>query len=391
MDPVLTIALYWLLFGGTHVVLATGGLRARLVDKLGAQGFVYAFSLVAVVTYGLLVHAYAGLRFDGAAGLALAAVPLARTVLYGVSFAGVTLAIAGVLVFPASPMAPPGMVQPGAVRPPRGLARITRHAFFAGIAMMAAAHTLLATRLTGAVFFAGTFLLVTLGAWAQDRKLLRRHGSPYAEYLAATSYVPFAAIVAGRQRLVWRELPAGGLAISLLLAAGLRTVHSSIFAAGGAWMMGVIVGGVALLDVATRLRARRAAAPAAPERARLLAFAAATLVAYVGVAHEVVGTRLYPDGPALLGGPLGWHAVGIAGIAAGAILIAGTLGVLAVPLVPSALAIAGIGALFVAWDAARGGFHFFALTLVIAGSVLALAARRPKAMARARRAEGVRA
>jgi uncharacterized membrane protein len=186
MDPVVTIALYWVLFGATHLVLATGRVRAWLVDRLGAQGFVYAFSLVAVVTYGLLVHAYAGLRFDGAAGLALAAVPLARSVLYGVSFAGVTLAIAGVLVFPASPMAPPGMVPPGAVRPPRGLARITRHAFFGGTAMMAAAHTLLATRLTGVVFFGGTFLLVTCGAWLQDRKLLRRHGAPYAEYLAAT-------------------------------------------------------------------------------------------------------------------------------------------------------------------------------------------------------------
>jgi hypothetical protein len=32
-------------------------------------------------------------------------------------------------------------------------------------------------------------------------------------------------------------------------------------------------------------------------------------------------------------------------------------------------------------DAARGGLHFFALTLVIAGSVLALAARREKAAA----------
>ena len=390
MDPVLTIALYWVLFGGTHLVLATGRLRARLVDRLGAQGFVYAFSLVAVVTYGLLVHAYAGLRFDGAPGLALAAVPLARSILYGVSFAGVTLAIAGVLVFPASPMAPPGMVKPGAVRPPRGLARITRHAFFAGTAMMAAAHALLATRLTGVVFFGGTFLLVTIGAWLQDRKLLRRHGAPYAEYLAATSYVPFAAIVAGRQRLVWGELPVRGFAISAVFAAALRMVHSSIFAAGGAWMMGVIVAGVVLLDVATRLHARRPAAAAGPQRAPLLAFAAATLVAYVGIAHEVVGTRLYPDGPALLGGPLGWHAVGIAGIVAGALLIAGTLGVLTVPLVPSALSIAVIGGLFVAWDALNGGFHFFAMTLVIAGSVLALAARRPRVMAPARRPESVR-
>jgi uncharacterized membrane protein len=379
MDPAITVALWWLLFGGTHLALATGRPRAWLVGRLGARGFELFFSAVAAVTLGLLVHAYAGLRFEGAAGLALAAVPAARAVLYGLAFAGMTLAVWGVLAFPASPMAPPGVV-----RPPRGLARITRHAFFAGMAMLAAAHVLLATRLTGVVFFAGIFLLVTLGARLQDRKLLRRHGAPYAEYLAVTSGIPFAAIVAGRQRLVWQEIRLPILTLSVLLVAALRWAHASIFAAGGAWMMGVIVGGVLLLQVATWAR-RRPAAAVPSDRERLLAFAAATMIAYVGVVHEVVGTRLYPDGPALLGGPLGWHAVGIAGIAVGVVLALGIVGLVAIPLTPIALAIAGIGAGFVAWDAANGGFHFFAFTLVIAGIVLAHAARRPRPAA-ARRA-----
>jgi len=121
MEPAITVALWWLLFGGTHLAFATGRPRAWLVGRLGAKGFELFFSLVAAVTLGLLVHAYAGLRFEGAAGLALATVPGARTVLYGVAFAGMTLALWGVLAFPASPMAPPGVV-----RPPRGLARITR-------------------------------------------------------------------------------------------------------------------------------------------------------------------------------------------------------------------------------------------------------------------------
>jgi len=370
MEPAITVTLWWLLFGGTHLAFATGRPRAWLVGRLGAKGFELFFSLVAAVTLGLLVHAYAGLRFEGAAGLGLAAVPAARAVLYGIAFAGMTLALWGVLAFPASPMAPPGIV-----RPPRGLARITRHAFFAGMAMLAGAHMLLATRLTGVVFFAGIFLLVTLGARLQDRKLLRRYGTPYAEYVAVTSGIPFAAIVAGRQRLVWQEIRLPVLALSVLLVAALRWVHASIFAAGGAWMMGVIVGSVVLLQVATWAR-RRPGAAAPSDRERLLAFAAATMIAYVGVVHEVVGTRLYPDGPALLGGPLGWHAVGIAGIAVGVLLILGTLGLVAVPLAPVALAIAGIGAGFVAWDATRGGLHFFALTLMIAGGVLARSARR---------------
>jgi uncharacterized membrane protein len=378
MEPAITVALWWLLFGGTHLALATGRPRAWLVGRLGARGFELFFSMVAAVTLGLLVHAYAGLRFEGAAGLGLVAVPAARATLYGVAFAGMTLALWGVLAFPASPMAPPGVV-----RPPRGLARITRHAFFVGMAMLAAAHMLLATRLAGVVFFAGIFLLVTLGARLQDRKLLRRYGAPYAEYLATTSAIPFAAIAAGRQRLVWEEIRLPMLALSVLMVAGLRWVHASIFAAGGAWVMGVIVGSVVLLQLATWARRARTAARFS-DYERLLAFAAATMIAYVGVVHEVVGTRLYPEGPALLGGPIGWHAVGIGGIAVGVLLILGTLGMIAVPLAPVALAIAGVGAGFVAWDATRGGLHFFALTAMIAGVVLARAARREGRLAATR-------
>src|SRR5204862_1709 len=78
------------------------------------------------------------------------------------------------------------------------------------------------------------------GAWHQDRKLLRQRGEPYAAYLEATSTVPFGAIVAGRQRLAWSELPAGALALGVVLAVVLRTVHGSIFAHGGAWVIAVV-------------------------------------------------------------------------------------------------------------------------------------------------------
>jgi hypothetical protein len=65
--------------------------------------------------------------------------------------------------------------------------------------------------------------------------------------------------------------------------------------------------------------------------ARALASAGAILIAYVGVVHEVVGSRFYPDGPASFGGPLGWHAAGLAAIAAGVLLLLAALGRARVP------------------------------------------------------------
>src|SRR5262249_59059759 len=121
---------------------------------------------------------------------------------------------------------------PGTAPAPGGPQRATRPPFFAGLALCALAHALLATRLIGTVGFAGLALVTMVGARHQDAKLLARGGKPYADYLAATSAVPFAAILAGRQSFVWRELPLGAFAIGLAVAAGLRAVHGSIFAHG---------------------------------------------------------------------------------------------------------------------------------------------------------------
>ena len=105
--------------------------------------------------------------------------------------------------------------------------------------------------------------------------------------------------------------------------------------------------------------------------------AAATLVVYVGVAHEVVGATLYPDGPARFGGLLGWHAVGLAGIAAGLWLAAGVLRVFPVPVAPLA-AVIGVmgGVVFVGEAFVHGGFHFFAFTLLVACGFLVMTDRR---------------
>ena len=112
---------------------------------------------------------------------------------------------------------------------------------------------------------------------------------------------------------------------------------------------------------------------------RALACCAATLVVYVGIVHEVVGTRLYPDGPIVLGGPLGWHAVGVFGIVAGLALVAGALRWLPVPVVPLAIAVGVIGAaIFVVAALLWGDFHFFAFTVVVAAAVLAMTERSPK-------------
>ena len=101
----------------------------------------------------------------------------------------------------------------------------------------------------------------------------------------------------------------------------------------------------------------------------------AGLVAHAGLAHKVVGTALYPYGPAVFGGPIGWHAVGLSGVAAGILMATGALGLLRVPVVRLATLVSILGWIIPVGDAPRhGGFHFFASTLG-AGAVVADAGR----------------
>ena len=255
MEPAITIAGYWLLFAGTHIGLASSPIRGRLVQRLGEFGFAGFFSVVAAVAFTLLVHSYAALRFEGGPGLGLAAVSGARELLLVLSGAAMLLMLGSFAHYAASPYAMPARRHDGE---PRGMERVSRHAFFAAIALFGTAHALLATRLVGTVFFGILAAFTMLGTWHQDRKLLALRGAPYARFVAVTSTIPFAAIVAGRQRLVLRELPWLHLAGGLGVAVGLRMVHGAILSAGGAWVVAVTVGGAALLTLEAWWRARHA-------------------------------------------------------------------------------------------------------------------------------------
>ena len=104
-----------------------------------------------------------------------------------------------------------------------------------------------------------------------------------------------------------------------------------------------------------------------------LATSGAVLVIFVAVCHEVVGAKLFPWGPAALGGPIGWHGVGVGGITVGLLLVGGTLRVLTFPVVPWAIAVAVLGFVIGAFTAvAHQEFHVFAAIVVLAATTTAV-------------------
>ncbi len=97
-----------------------------------------------------------------------------------------------------------------------GIVRITRHPFLWGVALWALAHLVVNGDLAGLILF-GSLLVLALGGTASiDAKRRHAFGGEWAQFAAATSNVPFAAIAAGRNRLrpalleigAWRPLAA---------------------------------------------------------------------------------------------------------------------------------------------------------------------------------------
>ncbi len=243
MKAPLIVLSTWLLFAGTHLLLGLP-LRARLVRKLGEQRFVALFSAIAATTMGLLAAAVARFGDEGPAGFALAQVPAARMLLGAVAFLGMTLAIAGLMNYMRSPMA----LFRTQVHPPSGIERVTRHAFFMGLAVFAIAHVVLAPTLALAIYFAGFAALAGGGALWQDRKLIGRYGETYVSYMRATSALPFVAVLQRRQSFIADDDRIGrrllvSVAIALLLLATHRwwsafngATFAGVMAVGGAWV-----------------------------------------------------------------------------------------------------------------------------------------------------------
>jgi uncharacterized membrane protein len=242
MEPALLVVATWLAFFGTHLGLASGPVRSALVARLGEGGFIKLFSAVAAATFAIWVFTTASVRLEGLPGLALGSHPAIHAAALVAIVAGFALLAGSYSSYPSSPMA----VLARRVRDPRGVERVTRHALFAGLALFAGAHVLIVPTLAQAVFFAGLAVHAVLGAAHQDRKLVARLGAPYRAYLERTSGVPFAAILAGRQRFAPADQPWIAYAVGALLALGLRPLHAHLFDHGGLWIVVAVVAGAAV-------------------------------------------------------------------------------------------------------------------------------------------------
>jgi len=223
MTPVAEIALWTGLFVGTHFVLSSEPIRTRLVGLVGAQPFRGIYSLVAIGTFVPMVMAFGYNKHAGAMLWNLRNDPVARGLTWFLMFAAAILLVAGLINPNPAAIGAPSRYHP------TGILKITRHPSFAALASFGLGHLLMNGWLGDVIFFGGFVVLGVAGGVHQDHRKLREIGTPYREFLAATSFFPGLALLSRRAEWSHNDMPWTATALGVVAAIVLVLFHPRFF------------------------------------------------------------------------------------------------------------------------------------------------------------------
>jgi uncharacterized membrane protein len=197
------------LFVGTHFAMSHP-LRRPLVGVLGEKGFLGFYSLVAFATLGATIWAYR---------TAAVTPPLWNVgdTLWVVS--SVLMLIASVLFLGSLVRNPAltGAAASAGTAKASGVYAVTRHPMMWSFAIWGVSHILIYPVGKNIILSGAMIVLALVGAALQDRKKAALDPDGWPAWEARTSYLPFAAIVAGRTRFgdFGMHALAGGLVVWL--------------------------------------------------------------------------------------------------------------------------------------------------------------------------------
>jgi len=224
MDATVWIALWAALFLGTHFAISSVAVRPRLIGAVGEQPYRGIYSLVAFATFGPLIYEFASNKHAGPMLWYLRADAPLRWLAWILMFAALVFFVASFI----NPN--PGQVgAPAGSGEPHGMLKVTRHPTFVAFALFGLAHIAMNGWLGDVIFF-GTFpALGILGGMHQDARKVREVGKSYKEFKAKTSFVPFAALVSGRQQWTSGDMPWAAIGAGAVLTIAIVALHPTIF------------------------------------------------------------------------------------------------------------------------------------------------------------------
>jgi uncharacterized membrane protein len=188
----------------SHVVPSAPGMRARLIGAFGRSGFYAGYSLLSLLTLGLLIWAYR------AAG--------PQDWLYTPHSAARFVALATLLL--ATFLVTARLTTPAPPDRPIGIYRVTAVPGSLGVLLWALVHLLNLGEARAVVVFAGLAVMTLIALL----KNLRMAAPAYRD----VGWLPFAAIGRGRETFRWREIGLWRPALALLVYASLLLLHPAV-------------------------------------------------------------------------------------------------------------------------------------------------------------------
>lgn len=222
MTSLIAAAVFFVLL---HLLVSGTALRGVIVKTVGEGAFMGLFSLASIAGLVWLGMAYGAARGAGALYWDLG--PGAKHGAMALVLLGFLLLVPGILT-----PNPTGVKQEGALDKPdpaKGILRLTRHPFLWGVAVWALAHLLANGDAPSVILFGALLALALSGGASIDAKRGKALGPKYAAFVAQTSNIPFAAILAGKQKLSLGEIGWWRLLLAVVIYAALLWGHPVLF------------------------------------------------------------------------------------------------------------------------------------------------------------------
>lgn len=217
------LALAALLFVGTHLGIAGTRLRALIVARTGEAGYLVAYVVISLVTISWLADAWKAAPYVETWGQVYSVQPLA--------LAGMALAFLLVVIGLTTPS--PTLVGAEGLlagpSPVRGILRITRHPFLSGVALWSVIHLVVNGDQASLILFGSMAVLAIAGAWSIDGKRAEKMGARWETFCEQTSILPFAAILQGRNRLVFAEIGWWRIGLAVAIFFAVLHFHAGLF------------------------------------------------------------------------------------------------------------------------------------------------------------------
>lgn len=222
----LAAAIAWVVL---HIGVAGTGVRGAIVARIGQGAFRGLFVVASFVLLGWLIHAY---NVAGPVQQLWIAPRWLVVALMLLMLPALLLLVCSVSM--PNPTSVRGAHALEGPEPARGILRITRHPMLWAFATWGALH-LAAVGTASMAVLAGAILVTAFaGMPSLDAKYAKREPQRWPAFAAATSLLPFGAILAGRNRLALRELGWWRPLLAVVLWIAMIAAHPMLSAANPA-------------------------------------------------------------------------------------------------------------------------------------------------------------